>query len=169
MIISEEDKRRFLNMVCPEYRKLAEDLIDEKIDALYVVYGWHSYEHSYEWHPYGVKKCCCDSGQIFMKIYEDTLEHTPKIILFNLNVHLRSITDGDIELIRQVTRRYGDQMEYYFLIKSDTDINLRWKIMKKYMNDSESCSVIMKKKCQKIYESLSDSDKLLLELGEDLS
>ena len=165
MIISEEAKQRFLNMVCPEYRKLAEDLIDEKIDALYVVYGWHSYE----WYPYGVKKCCCDSGQIFMKIYEDTLGHTPKIILFNLNVDLRSITDGDIELIRQVTRRYGDQMEYYFLINSDTDANLRWKIMKKYMNDSESCSVIMKKKCQKIYDSLSDSDKLLLELGEDLS
>ena len=165
MIISEEDKRRFLNMVCPEYSKLAEDLIDEKIDALYVKYDWYPYE----WYPYGVKKCCCDSGQIFMKIYEDTIGPTPKIILFNLNVHLRSITDGDIELIRQVTRRYGDQMEYYFLINSDTDANLRWKIMKKYMNDSESCSVIMKKKCQKIYDSLSDSDKLLLELGEDLS
>ena len=162
MIISEEDKRRFLNMVCPEYSKLAEDLIDEKIDALYVKYDWHPYE-SYQ---YDGK---CNSGQIFMKIYEDTLEHTPKIILFNLNVHLRSITDGDIELIRQVTRRYGDQMEYYFIIKSDTDANLRWKIMKNYMNDRESCSVIMKKKCQKIYDSLSDSDKLLLELGEDLS
>ena len=108
MIISEEAKQRFLNMVCPEYRKLAEDLIDEKIDALYVGYGWHSYE----WYPYGVKKCCCDSGQIFMKIYEDTIGPTPKIILFNLNVHLRSITDGDIDLIRQVTRRYGGQMEY---------------------------------------------------------
>ena len=165
MIVSEEDKQRFLNMVCPEYRKLAEDLIDEKIDALYVGYGWHSYK----WHPYGVKKCCCDSGQIFMEIYEDTLEHTPKIILFNLNVDLRSITDGDIELIRQVTRRYGDRWEYYFLIKSDTDANLRWKMMKNYMNDPESCSVIMKKKCQKIYDSLSDSDKLLLELSEDLS
>ena len=167
MIISEEDKRRFLNMVCPEYSKLAEDLIDEKIDALYVVYGWHSYEHSYEWHPYGVKKCCCDSGQIFMEIYEDTLEHTPKIILFNAN--RSTITDDDLDLILRVVRRYGDLMEYYFLIKSDTDVNLRWKMMKKYMNDHESCSVIMKKKCQKIYESLSDSDKLLLELGEDLS
>lgn len=163
MIISEEYKRRFLNMVCPECSKLAEDFIDEKIDALYVGYGWHPYE----WHPHGDKKCCCDSGQIFMKIYEDTLEHTPKIILFNLNLDLRSITDGDIELIRQVTRRYGDQMEYYFLIKSDTDVNLRWKMMKKYMNDRESCSVIMKKKCQQIYDNLSDSDKLLLELGEE--
>ena len=165
MIISEEDKRRFLNMVCPEYRKLAEDLIDEKIDALYVVYGWHSYEHSYEWHPYGVKKCCCDSGQICIEIHEDAITIAPKIILFNAN--RSTITDDDLDLILRVVRRYGSVMEYYFLIKSDTDANLRWKIMKKYMNDPESCYVIMKKKCQKIYDSLSDSDKLLLELGED--
>ena len=160
MIVSEEDKQRFLNMVCPEYRKLAEDLIDEKIDALYVKYDWYPYE-SYQ---YDGK---CNSGQIFIEIYEDTLGHTPKIILLNANQS--TITDDDINLIRQVTRRYCDQMEYYFLINSDTDANLRWKIMKKYMNDRESCSVIMKKKCQKIYDSLSDSDKLLLELGEDLS
>ena len=160
MIISEEDKRRFLNMVCPEYRKLAEDLIDEKIDALCVRYDWYRYE----WHQFGIKH-----GQICIEIHEDAITIAPKIILFNLNVHLRSITDGDIELIRQVTRKYGNRWEYNLLAQSDTDANLRWKIMKKYMNDSESCSVIMKKKCQKIYESLSDSDKLLLELGEDLS
>ena len=47
MIISEEDKQRFLNMVCPECSKLAEDFIDGKIDALYVGYNWHPYE----WHP----------------------------------------------------------------------------------------------------------------------
>ena len=157
MIVSEEDKQRFLNMVCPEYRKLAEDLIDEKIDAVCVRYDWYRYE----WHQYDGK---CNSGQIFIEIYEDTLGHQPKIILFNANQS--TMTDDDINLIRQVTRKYGNQMEYYFLINSDTDANLRWKIMKKYMNDSESCSVIMKKKCQKIYDSLSDSDKLLLELGE---
>ena len=157
MIISEEDKRRFLNMVCPEYSKLAEDLIDEKIDALYVKYDWYPYE----WYQYDGK---CNSGQIFIEIYEDTLGYTPKIILLNANQS--TITDDDINLIRQVTRKYGNRWEYNLLAQSDKDVNLRWKIMKKYMNDSESCSVIMKKKCQKIYDSLSDSDKLLLELGE---
>ena len=160
MIISEEDKQRFLNMVCPEYRKLAEDLIDEKIDALYVKYDWYPYE-SYK---YDGK---CISGQIFIEIYEDTLRTTPKIILLNANQS--TITDDDINLIRQVTRKYGNRFEYDRLVYSDKNANLRWKIMKKYMNDRESCSVIMKKKCQKIYDSLSDSDKLLLELGEDLS
>ena len=155
MIISEEDKQRFLNMVCPEYRKLAEDLIDEKIDALYVKYDWYPYE-TYQY------DCKCNSGQIFIEIY--ALGHTPKIILLNANQS--TITDDDINLIRQVTRKYGNRWEYNLLAQSDKDVNLRWKIMKKYMNDRESCSVIMKKKCQKIYDSLSDSDKLLLELGE---
>ena len=163
MIISEEDKQRFLNMVCPECSKLAEDFIDGKIDALYVKYCWHTYE----WHPYGVKKRCCNPGQIFMEIYEDTLGHTPKIILFNLNAYLISTIDGDLDLIRQVTRRYGNQTDYKLLIRSDKDANFRWKMMKEYINDRESCSVIMKKKCQKIYDSLSDSDKLLLELDCD--
>ena len=157
MIISEEDKRRFLNMVCPEYSKLAEDLIDEKIDALCVRYDWYRYE----WHQFGIKR-----GQICIEIHEDAITIAPKIILFNAN--RSTITDDDLDLIRRVVRRYGNVMEYRMLVKSDTDANLRWKIMKKYMNDSESCSVIMKKKCQQIYESLSDSDKLLLELGEDL-
>ena len=159
MIISEEDKQRFLNMVCPEYSKLAEDLVDEKIDALYVKYDWYPYE-SYQ------HDGKCISGQIFIEIYEDTLRTTPKIILLNANQS--TITDDDINLIRQVTRRYGNRFEYDRLVYSDKSANLRWKIMKEYMNDRESCSVIMKKKCQKIYDSLSDSDKLLLELGEDL-
>lgn len=164
MIISEEYKRRLLNMVCPEYRKLAEDFIDGKIDALYVDYCWHSYE----WHLYdGVKKRCCNPGQIFMEIYEDTLGHTPKIILFNLNAYLISAMDDDLDLIRQVMYRYGDRAYYDLLIRSDKDANIMWKMMKAYINDRESCPVIMKKKCQKIYESLSDSDKLLLELGVD--
>ena len=155
MIVSEEDKQRFLNMVCPEYRKLAEDLIDEKIDALCVRYDWYRYE----WHQFGIKH-----GQICIEIHEDAITIAPKIILLNAN--RSTITDDDLDLVRRVVRRYGNVMEYRMLVKSDTDVNLRWKIMKKYMNDSESCSVIMKKKCQKIYDSLSDSDKLLLELGE---
>ena len=155
MIVSEEDKQRFLNMVCPEYRKLAEDLIDEKIDALCVRYDWYRYE----WHQFGIKH-----GQICIEIHEDAITIAPKIILLNAN--RSTITDDDLDLVRRVVRRYGNVMEYRMLVKSDKDVNLRWKIMKKYMNDRESCSVIMKKKCQKIYDSLSDSDKLLLELGE---
>ena len=115
MIISEEDKRRFLNMVCPEYSKLAEDLIDEKIDALYVKYDWYPYE----WYQYDGK---CNSGQIFIEIYEDTLGHTPKIILLNANQS--TITDDDINLIRQVTRKYGNRWEYNLLAQSDDDVNL---------------------------------------------
>ena len=157
MIISEEDKQRFLNMVYPEYRKAAEDFIDEKIDALCVRWGWFG-----EWDQSDAVK----PGQMFIEIYEDTIASVPKVIL--LNVDQNSITADDIGLVLQVTHRYGSRAEYYLLIESDKDIKIRSAIMRAYINDRESCSVIMKKKCQKIYESLSDSDKLLLELGEDL-
>ena len=157
MIISEEDKQRFLNMVCPEYRKRAEDFIDEKIDALCVRWGWLG-----EWHQSDAVK----PGQIYIAVYEGAITSAAKVIL--LNVDQNSITADDIGLIIQVTHRYGDRAEYYLLIESDKDIKIRSAIMRAYINDRESCSVIMKKKCQKIYESLSDSDKLLLELGEDL-
>ena len=157
MIISEEDKRRFLNMVCPEYRKAAEDFIDEKIDALCVRLDWFGECYQSD----AVKP-----GQIYIAVYEGAITSVPKVIL--LNVDLNSITCDDIGLILQVTHRYGSRAEYYLLIESDKDIKIRSAIMRAYINDRESCSVIMKKKCQKIYESLSDSDKLLLELGEDL-
>ena len=157
MIVSAEDKQRFLNMVCPEYSKLAEDLIDGKIDALCVRYDWCG-----GWYHFsGVKP-----GQIYIEVYDGDIESAQKVIL--LNVNQNSITEDDNALIRQVACRYGTLMEYRMLVKSDKDTKLRWKMMKKYINDRESCSVIMKKKCQQIYESLSDSDKLLLELGEDL-
>ena len=127
MIVSEEYKKRFLNIVCPECIKLAKNFIDGKIDASYVGCDWYPYE----WHPYGVKKRCCNPGQVFMAIYEETLGPTPKIIMFNINAYLRSITDDDIDLIRQVTRRYGNRSEYDLLVKSDKDETLRWKMMKK--------------------------------------
>ena len=44
---------------------------------------------------------------------------------------------------------------------------MRKALMHTYMERPEDCPVIMKKKCQKIYDSLSDSDKLLLELDLD--
>ena len=44
---------------------------------------------------------------------------------------------------------------------------MRKMLMHTYMERPEVCPVIMKKKCQKIYDSLSDSDKLLLELDLD--
>ena len=157
MIVSEEDKQRFLNMVCPEYRKRAEDFIDEKIDALCVRWDWFG-----EWYQSDAVK----PGQIYIAVYESAITSVPKVIL--LNVNRNSITADDIGLIIQVTHRYGSRAEYYLLIESDKDIKIRSAIMRAYINDRESCSVIMKKKCQKIYESLSDSDKLLLELGEDL-
>ena len=156
MIISKEDKKRFLNMVCPGYIRLAKDLINGKIDALYVEYNWYTF---------GAKTSYGDLGQISIEIFENVAGVVSKIILLNENQS--SITDDDIELIRQVTRRYGNRREYDRLIQSDKNAKLRWELMRKYMNGHESCSVIMKKKCQKIYDNLSDSDKLLLELGEE--
>ena len=40
MILSEKDKQNFLKMVCSGYRRVAKDLINEKIDALYIGYGF---------------------------------------------------------------------------------------------------------------------------------
>ena len=101
MIISEEDKQRFLNMVCPEYSKLAEDLIDEKIDALCVRWDWLG-----EWYQSDAVK----PGQIYIAVYEGAITSVPKVIL--LNVDRNSITDDDIGLIIKVTHRYGRREEY---------------------------------------------------------
>ena len=153
MILSEEDKQYFLKLVCPGYRRVAKDLINEKIDALYIGYGFDSVS---DVKNYGVL------GQAYIGIFENSTDEPSKVIMLHANRD--HISPDDLLTIRHVVNFYGDLLEYDALIESDTNEKLRWELLKLYADDPEAWSVIMKRKLKKIYDDLSDSDKLLLEI-----
>ena len=154
MVLSEEDKQYFLKLVCPGYRRVAKDLINEKIDALYIGYGFDSVS---DVKNYGVL------GQAYIGIFENSTDEPSKVIMLHANRD--HISPDDLLTIRHVVNFYGDLLEYNTLIKSDTNEKLRWELLKLYADDPEAWSVIMKRKLKKIYDDLSDSDKLLLEIN----
>ena len=160
MILSEEDKQYFLKLVCPGYRRVAKDLINEKIDALYIGYEYAGYE-VYNHIPYiknhGVL------GQAYIGIFENSTDEPSKVIMLNVNKNHISL---DLQTIRRVAKFYGGPVDYNVLTKSDRDEKLRWQLLKLYADDPEACSVIMTRKLKKIYDDLSDSDKLLLEITD---
>ena len=153
MILSEKDKQNFLKMACPGYRSIAKDLINEKIDALYIGYGFDSVS---DVKNYGVL------GQAYIGIFENSTDEPSKVIMLHANRD--HISADDLLTIRHVVNFYGDLLEYDALIESDTNEKLRWELLKLYADDPEAWSVIMKRKLKKIYDGLSDSDKLLLEI-----
>ena len=153
MILSEKDKQNFLKMVCPGYRRVAKDLINEKIDALYIDYGFDSVS---DVKNYGVL------GQAYIGIFENSTDEPSKVIMLHANRD--HISPDDLLTIRHVVNFYGDLLEYDALIESETNEKLRWELLKLYADDPEAWSVIMKRKLKKIYDDLSDSDKLLLEI-----
>ena len=154
MILSEEDKQNFLKMVCPGYRRVAKDLINEKIDALYIGYGFASVS---DVKNYGVL------GQAYIGIFENSMDEPSKVIMLHANRD--HISPDDLLTIRHMVNFYGGPVDYNVLTKSDHDEKLRWQLLKLYADDPEACSVIMKRKLKKIYDGLSDSDKLLLEIN----
>ena len=154
MILSEKDKQNFLKMVCPGYRRVAKDLINEKIDALYIGYGFASVS---DVKNYGVL------GQAYIGIFESSTDEPSKVIMLHANRD--HISPDDLLTIRHMVNFYGDLLEYDALIESDTNEKLRWELLKLYADDPEAWSVIMKRKLKKIYDDLSDSDKLLLEIN----
>lgn len=156
MTLSEEDKQNFLKLVCPESRSLAEDLINEKIDALYI---WYGFVGGIDIKNYGVL------GQAYIEIFENSTDEPSKVIMLNANKNNMSL--DDFQTIRQVVNFYGGLLEYNALAKSDRDEKLRWQLLKLYADDPEACSVIMKRKFKKIYDDLSDSDKLLAMINEE--
>ena len=153
MVLSEKDKQNFLKMACPGYRRVAKDLINEKIDALYIGYGFDSVS---DVKNYGVL------GQAYIGIFENSTDEPSKVIM--LHATRDHISPDDLLTIRHVVNFYGDLLEYDALIESDTNEKLRWELLKLYADDPEAWSVIMKRKLKKIYDDLSDSDKLLLEI-----
>ena len=151
MRISEE---RFLSLVHPECRNIAEDFINGKIDALFVEYIEHEYDECIE---YGYDRCR-------IEIFENNPDTPSKIIKFNDS---EIITLVDRRMFYGITGRYGGRYVYEDLKRLDTDENFRNKAMARYIRFPNTLTTITKKKCQKIYESLSDSDKLLLEISDD--
>ena len=160
MILSEEDKQNFLKLVCPESRSLAEDLINEKIDALYIGYEYVGYDvYTYKM-PYIKKHGVI--GQAYIGIFENSTDEPSKVIMLNVNKNHISL---DLQTIRQVKKFYGGPFDYNALTESDRNEKFRWQLLKLYVDNPKACSVIMKRKFKKIYDGLSDSDKLLLEIG----
>ena len=155
MALSEKDKQNFLKMACPGYRSIAEDLINEKIDALYIRYDFVSVDY--------IKSYDGMLGDAYIEIFENSTDEPSKVIMLHANRD--HISPDDLLTIRHVVNFYGDLLEYDALIESDTNEKLRWQLLKLYADDPEACSVIMKRKLKKIYDDLSDSDKLLLEIN----
>ena len=160
MVLSEEDKQNFLKLVCPGYRSIAEDLINEKINALYIWLEYVGYK-AYDYNGDDIKTYGA-LGQAYIEIFENSTDEPSKVIVLNANKYHMSL--DDLHIIRQVVNFYGGSLEYNVLAKSDRDAKLRWELLKLYADDPEACSVIMKRKFKKIYDGLSDSDKLLLEI-----
>ena len=155
MILSEKDKQNFIKMVCPGYRSIAEDLINEKIDALYIRYDFVSVDY--------IKSYDGMLGDAYIEIFENSTDEPSKVIMLSVNKNHISL---DLQTIRHVVNFYGGSVDYNVLTKSDRDEKLRWQLLKLYADDPEACSVIMTRKLKKIYDDLSDSDKLLLEITD---
>ena len=155
MALSEKYKQNFITMVCPGYRSIAEDLINEKIDALYIRYDFVSVDD--------IKSYDGVLGDAYIEIFENSTDEPSKVIMLNVNKNHISL---DLRTIRRVVNFYGGPVDYNVLTNSDRDEKLRWQLLKLYADDPEASSVIMKRKLKKIYDGLSDSDKLLLEITD---
>ena len=156
MALSEKDKQNFIKMVCPGYRRVAKDLINEKIDALYIRYDFVSADY--------IKSYDGMLGDAYIEIFENSTDEPSKVIMLHANRD--HISPDDLLTIRHVVNFYGGPVDYNVLTKSDRDEKLRWQLLKLYADDPEACSVIMTRKLKKIYDDLSDSDKLLLEITD---
>ena len=142
----------FLSLVHPNSLSIAEDFVNGKIDAMFIEYTPKgSYRHAGP-----------DRSRI--EIFENDPDTPSKIIKFNDSEHM---TIADKFMICGIVGRYGYRHVYEDLKRLDTDENLRNEIMTMYMRFPNALTTIARKKCQKIYESLSDSDKLLLEISDD--
>lgn len=139
----------FLSLVHPDYRSIAEDFINDRIDALFV--------------KYIPNNDGCYRSRI--EIFENDPDKASKIIEFNDDEN--HMANGDIHDIRIIAGQYGNKHTYEILKRLDNDENFRNRVMRTYVKYPDTLTTIAKKKCQKIYEELSDSDKLLLEIGED--
>ena len=146
-------EEHFLSLVRPECRNIAEDFVNGKLDAMFANIEYESDECT----KYGYGRCC-------IEIFENDPDKPSKIIEFNDSEH---IALADRFMIYDFVREYGERYVYENLKRLDTDENLRNEIMTMYMRFPNTLTTIARKKCQKIYESLSDSDKLLLEISDD--
>lgn len=150
-----ESLERFLSLVHPDSRGVAEDFVNGKIDAMFLTYKPKAMAKF----GYTVLNHTC------IEIFENNIETPSKIIEFNDDE--KDMEHDDISMICDAVYKYGDMYDYVMLKRIEKDEKMRKLLMHTYMERPEDCPVIMKKKCQKIYDSLSDSDKLLLELDLD--
>ena len=150
-----ESLERFLSLVHPDSRGVAEDFVNGKIDAMFLTYKPKAMAKF----GYTVLNRTC------IEIFENNIETPSKIIEFNDDE--KDMEYDDISMICDAVYKYGDMYDYVMLKRLDKNEWMRKMLMHTYMERPEVCPVIMKKKCQKIYDSLSDSDKLLLELDLD--
>ena len=157
--ISEEEKERFLSLVNPKSVDLAKSLINGEFEFLYVDRFPKRDEKSNN---------DFDAIRIFEKddtepgIFEKDDTEPSKIIELNA-----SKSDDDSNFIDKIISKCGtlfDFMDIKFNVENDTSaLNDH---MRSYLDNPNGIVLCIRMKLKKIYDGLSDSDKLLFETND---
>lgn len=147
--ISEEEKERFLSLVNPKSVDLAKSLINGEFEFLYV-----------DRFPKRDEKS--DNDFDIVRIFEKDDTEPSKIIELNA-----SKSDDDSNFIDKIISKCGtifDFMDIKFNVENNTSaLNDR---MRDYLDNPNGIVLCVRMKLKKIYDDLSDSDKLLLETND---
>ena len=147
--ISEEEKERFLSLVNPESVDLAKSLINGGFEFLFVDRFPRHDEKS-------------DNGFDTVRIFEKDDKEPSKIIELNA-----SKSDDDSNFIDKIISKCGtlfDFMDIKFNVENDTSALNDY--MRNYLDNPNGIVLCIRMKLKKIYDDLSDSDKLLFETDD---
>ena len=147
--ISEEEKERFLSLVNPDSVDLAKSLINGEFEFLFVDRFPRRDEKS-------------DNGFDTVRIFEKDDKEPSKIIALNA-----SKSDDDSNFIDKIISKCGtlfDFMDIKFNVENDTSALNDY--MGNYLVNPNGIVLCIRMKLKKIYDGLSDSDKLLFETND---
>ena len=153
MTISEEDKRRFINLVDPKSADLAKNLVDEKLDFTYTEY----YDKDDEFN-YGYNR------NTFSTIMVVTRDCGKRII--DLNDCGKRMSDDDVEFIKSIVTRRGDLRAGTTFVFRAREVGALREYIDEYNNTPNKLPMSIRKMLYNMYGKLSASDKLLFEIGE---
>ena len=160
MTISEEDKRRFISLVDPKSADLAKSLVNGELDFTYVEY----YEKNTRCNPeYNGYTCCSIDARSIIVIASKRCDER----IIELNDRSKGMSDDDIEFIKSIVTRCGDKracVTFGFRASGFGDALSEY--IDAYNNAPNTLPMSIRKMLYNMYGKLSDSDKLLFEIGE---
>lgn len=154
MTISEEDKRRFISLVNPKSADLAKSLVNEELDFTYV-----EYHEKYDEFNYRYNGNTCSAIMIASKRCDKRI--------IDLNDSSKRMSDDDVEFIKSIVTRCGDKracVTFGFRASGFGDALTEY--IDAYNNAPNTLPMSIRKMLYNMYGKLSDSDKLLFEIGE---